>query len=92
MGKKKKEEEPVEWKFFWKNVGGLGMILRIAAGIAFLAAAKSSSENPTRAAALGLMGVFEIMAGLCRWCPLRALRRKPTKRALKRHYPEAAEA
>lgn len=88
MGKKKAAEKP-KWKFFWKNVGGLGMLLRVGMGIALLAAAKMSSEDKKRAAVLGVLGLMEIKFGLLKWCPLRAIRKKPTKRAFLRHYPES---
>lgn len=91
MGRKKKAEKP-KWKFFWKNVDGLGMLLRVGAGIALLAAAKMSSDDKKRASILGVLGLMEIKFGLLKWCPLRALRGKPTKRAFLKHYPEADEA
>lgn len=91
MGKKKAEEKP-KWKFCWKNVGWFGMLLRIGMGIALLAAAKSAGDDKKKAGALGLLGLMEIKFGLLRWCPLRAIRKKPTKRAFRRHYPEADAA
>lgn len=92
MGKKKEAAEKVEWKFFWKNVDGLGMLLRVGAGIAFLAAARMSKDDKKRASLLTVLGVMEVAFGLLKWCPLRALRGKPTKRAYLKHYPEAEEA
>jgi hypothetical protein len=89
LSKKKKEKKP-EWKFFWKNVDGLGRINRMAAGAALLALAfqnKDEGPNPLMLCA----GVYLLVVGFLRWCSLRALLRKPTKRAYLRHYPEAAE-
>jgi len=86
MGKKKEKEE---WRFFWKNIGGLGMILRVLGGIAIIMWARSNEEDP-KAMAATAYGVSMIFDGLCRWCPLRAVLRDPTKRAYRRHYPEEA--
>jgi hypothetical protein len=90
VGKKSKGDE-LEWKFCWKNVGWLGMLLRIAAGVAFIAAASKATGDNKHANLLRVVGVMEVAFGLLRWCPLRALRGKPTKRAIRRHYPEAVE-
>jgi hypothetical protein len=96
MGKKKEKEEveveleeEEEWHFFWKNIGWFGMILRVLGGIAIIMWARSKEEDP-KAMAATAYGVWMIIDGLCRWCPLRAIRRRPTKRAYRRHYPEAA--
>jgi hypothetical protein len=94
MGRKKekeeeKEVEKEEWKCCWKNIGGLGMLLRVLGGVALIMWARSNKEDP-KAKAASIYGVTMIIDGLCRWCPLRAIRRRPTKRAYHRHYPEEA--
>jgi hypothetical protein len=94
MGKKKEEEEErevekEEWHFFWKNIGGLGMLLRVLGGIALIMWARSKEDDP-KATAATVYGATMIFDGLCRWCPLRAVLRNPTKRAYRRHYPEEA--
>jgi hypothetical protein len=90
MGKKEKEEEEeVEWKPYWKNIDGLGMILRVLSGIAIIMWANSNKENP-KAKVAATYGVSMIIDGLVRWCPMRAIFRHPTKRAYRRHYPEEA--
>jgi hypothetical protein len=93
MGRKKKEEEIEEveekWRFFWKNIGLLGMLLRVLGGVAIIMWARSQEDNPLAMPAT-IYGASMILDGLCRWCPLRAVRRKPTKRAYRRHFPEEA--
>ena len=92
MGKKKEEQkelEKEEWHFFWKNIDGLGMILRVLGGIAIIMWARSNEEDP-KAMAATAYGVSMIFDGLVRWCPLRAIFRNPSKRAYRRHYPEEA--
>lgn len=89
MSKKKRAKKP-EWKFFWKNVDGLGRINRMGAGAALLALAfqnKDEGPNPLMVCA----GAYLLVVGFLRWCSLRALLKKPTKRAFLRHYPEAAK-
>ncbi len=90
MGRKKKEEKP-KWKFFWKNVGPLGMLWRIALGIGLVMAARNMKDDTTKSMAMTIAGVFVAIEGLMRWCSLRAIFRRPTKRAFLRHYPETAE-
>lgn len=93
MSRKKKKEEKVKWKFLWKNVGWFGMLLRVASGAALIAAAAGlAGEDDQKAQMLSVMGGIFIVEGLLRWCSLRALFKRPTKRAFRRHYPEADEA
>ncbi|MBU1670357.1 MAG: DUF2892 domain-containing protein [Actinobacteria bacterium] len=88
---RKSRKEKKKWRFYWKNVNGLGRLLRIAAGAAFLYAASQMKDDQTTAGALGLFGIYLIVVGgLLRWCSLRALLHKPTKRAYLKHYPEGA--
>lgn len=91
MSKKKEAglEKP-EWKFFWKNVDGLGRINRMGAGALLIFAASRMKDNQ-KAALLILPGAYLMTVGFMRWCSLRALIGKPTKRAFLRHYPEAAK-
>lgn len=94
MGRKKeKEEEEVEeeekWRFFWKNINGLGMLIRVLGGIALIMWARSNEEEPMAKAA-SAYGITMIIDGLLRWCPMRAVFKRPTKRAHRRHYPEEA--
>mgnify|MGYP000969251962 CR=1 FL=1 len=87
MAKKKKEKK--RWKFLWKNVGGLGRLNRLAAGAAMIFAATRMKDDPEKAAPLAAFGAYlVVVGGLLGWCSLRALFKKPTKRALRRHYPE----
>lgn len=90
MGMKEKEEK-VKWKMFWKNVSIFGMLWRVAAGAALIAAASKSTEDRSRATVLGLAGLFVVFEGLLRWCSLRGLFKRPTRRAFLRHYPEIVE-
>jgi len=88
MAKKQKKDKK-RWKFLWKNVGGLGRLNRIAAGIALLYGASKLKDDPQKAAALAGFGTYLIViGGLLGWCSLRALFRMPTRRARSRHYPE----
>ena len=96
MGRKKEEEEveveleeEEEWHFFWKNIGWFGMLLRVLGGVAIIMWARSNKEDP-KAMAATVYGASMIFDGLCRWCSLRAILKKPTKRAYRRHYPEEA--
>jgi len=90
LSKKKKAKKP-EWKFFWKNVDGLGRINRMAAGALFIFLAVRDKEAGPNPLLLGFGLYLVIVGGLLRWCSLRALLKKPTKRASLRHYPEAAK-
>ena len=88
MAKKQKKEKK-RWKFLWKNVGGLGRLNRIAAGAALLYGASKLKDDPEKAAVLAGFGTYLIViGGLLGWCSLRAVCKKPTKRARLRHYPE----
>jgi hypothetical protein len=88
---RKGRKEKKKWKFLWKNVNGLGRLLRLGLGAALLYAASQMKDDQTTAGALGLFGIYLIVVGgLLRWCSLRALLKKPTKRARLRHYPEGA--
>lgn len=87
----KAKKKNVKWRFFWKNVGGLGRLNRLAAGIAALALASQMKEDQKNAAALAAFGMYlAVVGGLLGWCSLRALLKRPTKRAFRRHFPEAA--
>jgi len=86
MGKKKEKKK---WKFFWKNIGGLGRLNRMIAGIALIAAAALSREDKMKSTALAGTGVVFLVDAYLAWCSLRALLKKPSKRAYLRHYPEA---
>lgn len=85
MGKKKEKEK---WKFFWKNIDGLGRFNRLMVGLGLIAAAAMSREDKLKSAALGLAGVVFLVDAYLAWCSLRALLKKPSKRAYRRHYPE----
>lgn len=88
MAKKEKKEKK-RWKFFWKNVAGLGRLNRLVAGAAMIYAATQMKDDPEKAAPLAAFGAYLIVVGgLLGWCSLRALFKRPTKRARLRHYPE----
>jgi len=88
MAKKAKKEKK-RWKFLWKNVGGLGRLNRIAAGVALLYGASKMKDDTEKAAAMVGFGTYLIViGGLLGWCSLRAVCKKPTKRAFRRHYPD----
>lgn len=88
--KKKETEKGPKWKFFWKNVGGLGRLNRLVAGVVFIFLAVRDKESGPNHLLLGFGLYLVIVGGLLRWCSLRAALKKPTKRAYLRHYPEAA--
>lgn len=83
-----RKEGKKKWKFFWKNIDGLGRINRLAAGIAALAAAFYSQQDKVKSIALTVMGLDLVFAGLVKWCPMRAILKRPTRRAYRAHYPE----
>lgn len=85
---KGKADKP-KWKFFWKNVDGLGRLNRMGAGAALIFLATQNKEKGPNPFLLGF-GAYLIFVGFLRWCSLRAIFRKPTKRAFLRHYPEGA--
>jgi hypothetical protein len=88
MAKREKKEKK-KWKFFWKNVGGLGRLNRLVAGAAMLYGASKMKDDMQKSAALAAFGTYLIViGGLLGWCSLRALLHKPTRRARLRHYPE----
>jgi len=81
-------EVQIKWRFYWKNVGWFGMLWRMAAGVIILSQVKSIKDDPQTQGLLALIGGAFLLEGLLRWCPLRAILRKPSKRALRRHLPE----
>ena len=92
MSNKKEKAEKPRWKLVWKNVDGLGRINRMAAGAGLLyLASRMKEEGGLNAMLLGGFGAYLMLFGFLRWCSLRALFKKPTRRAFLRHYPEAAE-
>lgn len=90
MSKKSKKAAKPKWKFFWKNVDGLGRINRMAAGAGLIYLANKMKDEGPQATLLTAFGVYLLVVGFLRWCSLRALFKKPTRRAFKRHYPKAA--
>lgn len=88
MAKKAKQEKK-RWKRRWKNVGWFGRLNRLAAGIALLYGASKMKEDTQTAGAMAGFGIYLIViGGLLGWCSVRALFKKPTKRAFRRHYPD----
>lgn len=88
MGLAKKNEE--KWRFYWKNIDGLGRINRLIIGALAIAGAVAMKDEPKKALFLVIMGVDFLMAALLQWCPLRAMLRMPSRRAYRRHYPKEA--
>jgi Protein of unknown function (DUF2892) len=87
MAKKQKAEKK-KWKFFWKNVTGLGRLLRLGAGAALVYAGQQAEDENQKMMMTGFGAYLIVFGGLLGWCSLRALLHKPTKRARLRHYPE----
>jgi len=86
---KKEKKEKKKWKFFWKNVCGLGRLNRIVAVVAMLYGASKMKDDMPKSAALAAFGTYLIViGGLLGWCSLRATLHRPTKCARRRHYPE----
>ena len=90
VSNKKENAEKPEWKFFWKNVNGLGRINRMAAGAALIVLANQNKDKGPNPLLIGF-GAYMMFGGFLQWCSLRALFKKPTKRAFLHHYPETAE-
>jgi Inner membrane protein YgaP-like, transmembrane domain len=86
---KGKAEKP-EWKFMWKNVDGLGRLNRLVAGVVIIYLATQNKEKGSNPLLVGFGAYLIVVGGLLKWCSLRALLKKPTRRAFLRHYPEAA--
>ena len=83
---KSAQEKTSGWHFFWKNIDGLGRLMRLSLGVLLLAGAHTAEEDTIKyACVLGAGWLF--MEGLCRWAPWRALLRHPSKRARLSHYP-----
>lgn len=72
-----------KWHFFWKNIDGLGKFNRIAAGLGLVAAAFVNKQSKLTALIMGAMGLELVASGFMHWCFLRALLRRPTRRARK---------
>ena len=89
MPRNKKEKE-LKWRFYWKNIDGLGRFNRLVGGLLLLALAWSVKDDLKKAVPAGLMGVDLIAAGLLRWCPLRAFLKRPTWIARRRRLAEGA--
>jgi Inner membrane protein YgaP-like, transmembrane domain len=88
--RKKSEADKPKWKMFWKNVDGLGRLNRLVAGAAIIYLALQDKEKGPNPLLVGFGAYLIVVGGLLQWCSLRALLKKPTKRAFRRHYPEAA--
>jgi hypothetical protein len=88
MGRKKEKKE--KWRFWWKNIGGLGRINRLLAGVALLGLAWVIQDDKKKSAFAALMAADMLIAALLKWCPARAFLKWPTKRARLRHYPKEA--
>jgi len=86
---KEKAEKP-KWKIYWKNVDGLGRLNRLVAGAVIIFLATQNKEKGPNPLLIGFGAYLIVVGGLLRWCSLRALLKKPTKRAFLRHYPDAA--
>lgn len=80
-----------KWRFFWKNFGNMGRLLRLATGAGLMAAASAIKEEDEFWALLlaAWAGAFFFDA-IMKWSPYRALLRWPTRKAFLRHYPEGA--
>lgn len=77
-----------KWRFFWKNVDGLGMLNRLAAAALLFVIAYMIKDDEIKAGLLAAWGLAFFFDGLTRWSPYRALLKWPTRRAYLRHYPE----
>lgn len=91
MAKKEKKVKKAKQrlKFFWKNVCGLGRLNRLVAGAALIYGATKLKDDPEKAAGMAAFGGYLVLVGgLLGWCSLRALFKRPTRCARKRHYPE----
>ena len=72
-----------KWHFLWKNIDGLGKFNRIVAGVGLLAAAFMNKQSKLLALIMGAIGLDLVASGFMHWCLLRALLRRPTRRARK---------
>lgn len=89
MAKKALQEKNQPWKRRWKNVGWFGRLNRLVAGVALLYGAGKMKDNVPASGALAAFGGYlVVVGGLLGWCSLRALLKKPTGRAFRRHYPD----
>lgn len=89
MSRKKKPEER-KWRFYWQNINGLGRFNRFVWGLLMLGLAVAVKDDRKKAIPAALIGMDLIVAGLLKWCPLRAILKRPTRRARKRHFPKGA--
>jgi len=89
MPRKKKEKE-LKWRFYWKNIDGLGRLNRLVGGLLLLALSWSVKDDRKKAVPAFLMGLDLIVAGLLKWCPLRAFLKRPTWMARRRRLAKDA--
>jgi hypothetical protein len=88
MGLVKRNE--VKWRFYWKNIDGLGRINRVLMGLLALAGAYTMKDDPKKAMFLVIMSMDFFFAALLGWCPGRALLKMPSRKAFRKHYPKGA--
>lgn len=88
MGRKKKEKR--KWKFFWKNIGGLGVLNRlVAGGIVFAVSYMMKEEDEFKSLVLAAWGAAFIFDAVMHWSVWRAILRRPSKHAVRKRYGEA---
>jgi hypothetical protein len=87
MSDKNGEKEEASWRFFWKNINGLGRLTRLSLGAALLLAAREMKEDKIKSGILVLTSVWLFVEGIFRWAPWKALLWHHSKRARLKHYP-----
>jgi len=87
MSDRNGQNDEAKWGFFWKNIGGLGRLMRLSLGAALLLAAREMKEDKNKSGLLQLTAAWLFVEGFFRWAPWRALLRHPSKHARLSHYP-----
>lgn len=84
VAKKKKKK----WRFFWKNIGPLGVLNRLAAGSALLGFAYLNKEDKAISGIAALWGLAFLFDAVMKWSVWRAIFKWPSRHAYRKRYPE----
>jgi hypothetical protein len=57
MSDKHGQNDEAKWHFFWKNIDGLGRLMRLSLGIGLLVAAREMKEDKTKSGLLSECGL-----------------------------------
>lgn len=82
--------ERKKWRFFWKNFGNIGRLVRLVAmTVLFGVSWMLKEDNKPWAFLMGGWGLAFLFDAVMKWSPYRAMLKWPTRHAWRQHFPEA---